>query len=189
MKKELVLVTIFALCSTMMVSAKEFNDARWQWFYSNSDYTGKVDLNTLSYDPSTDTARAWAVWVRTSGTQELLSYRIHFSDNSVDLFDRNIYRSGSDSIISNYNFNGQNHVAAPGMGDEALIASVKGLVGRDVKLADYKKQQAAEAQARAEEKEQLAKEQQEARIAQQKEAERKAKHERSRSIIRGIFGI
>lgn len=112
MKKGLVLATIFALCSTMMVSAKEFNDARWQWFYSNSDYTGKVDLNTLSYDPSTDTARAWAVWVRTSGTQELLSYRIHFSDNSVDLFDRNIYRSGSDSIISNYNFNGQNHVAA-----------------------------------------------------------------------------
>ena len=175
MKKGLVLATIFVLCVTMMVSAKEFNDARWQWFYSNSDYTGKVDLNTLSYDPSTDTARAWAVWVRTLGTQELLSYRIHFSDNSVDLFDRNIYRSGSDSIISNYNFNGQNHVAAPGMGD--------------VKLADYKKQQAAEAQARAEEKEQLAKEQQEARIAQQKEAERKAKHERSRSIIRGIFGI
>ena len=188
MKKGLVLATIFVLCLTMMVSAKEFNDTRWQWFYSNSDYTGKVDLNTLSYDPSTDTARAWAVWVRTSGTQELLSYRIHFSDNSVDLFDRNIYRSGSDSIISNYNFNGQNHVAAPGMGDEALIASVKGLVGRDVKLADYKKQQAAEAQARAEEKEQLAKEQQEARIAQPKEAERKAKHERSRSIIRGIFG-
>ena len=71
MKKGLVLATIFALCSTMIVSAKEFNDARWQWFYSNSDYTGKVDLNTLSYDPSTDTARAWAVWVRTSGTQEL----------------------------------------------------------------------------------------------------------------------
>ena len=30
MKKGLVLATIFALCSTMMVSAKEFNDARWQ---------------------------------------------------------------------------------------------------------------------------------------------------------------
>ena len=178
MKKGLVLATIFALCSTMIVSAKEFNDARWQWFYSNSDYTGKVDLNTLSYDPSTDTARAWAVWVRTSGTQELLSYRIHFSDNSVDLFDRNIYRSGSDSIISNYNFNGQNHVAAPGMGDEALIASVKGLVGRDAKLADYKKQQADEAQV-----------QEQKRIEEQKAAEKKAKHERNRDILRGIFGI
>lgn len=60
MKKGLVLATIFALCSTMIVSAKEFNDARWQWFYSNANYTGKVDLNTLSYDPSTDTATAWA---------------------------------------------------------------------------------------------------------------------------------
>ena len=75
------------------------------------------------------------------------------------------------------------------MGDEALIASVKGLVGRDAKLADYKKQQADEAQARAEEKAQLEKTQQEARIAQQKEEERKAKHERNRSIIRGILGI
>ena len=96
----------------------------------------------------------------------------------------NTYINGSDEIKRSQNFNGQNHVAAPGMGDEALIASVKGLVGRDTKLADYKKQQADEAQARAEEKAQ-----QEARIAQQKEAEQKAKHERNRSIIRGIFGI
>lgn len=189
MKKGLVLATIFALCSTMMVSAKEFNDARWQWFYSNSDYTGKVDLNTLSYDPSTDTAKTWAVWIRTTGIQDLISYKIHFSNNSLDVFDRNTYINGSDEIKRNQNFNGQNHVAAPGMGDEALIASVKGLVGRDTKLADYKKQQANEAQARAEEKAQLEKAQQEARIAQQKEAERKAKHERNRSIIRGIFGI
>lgn len=47
----------------------------------------------------------------------------------------------------------------------------------------------AEVQARAEEKVQLEKAQQEARTVQQKEAERKAKHERNRSIIRGIFGI
>lgn len=189
MRKKLVLAIIFALSSIMMVSAKEFNDARWQWFYSNSDYTGKVDLNTLSYDPATDTARAWAVWVRTSGVQELLSYRIHFSNNSVDLFDRDIYRNGSDSIINNYNFNGKNHVAAPGMGDEALIASVKGLVGRDTKLADYKKQKADEARAIAEEKAKLEKAQQEERIAQQKAAEKKARHEHNRSIIRGILGI
>lgn len=189
MKKGLVLATIFALCSTMMVSAKEFNDARWQWFYSNSDYTGKVDLNTLSYDPSTDTATAWAVWVRANGHQDLMSYVIYFKDNSMDVGQYYIYQDGSDAAIVQDDFNGQNHVAAPGSGDEALIASVKGLVGRDTKLADYKKQQADEAQARAEEKAQLEQAQQEARIVQQKEAERKAKHERNRSIIRGIFGI
>lgn len=189
MKKGLVLATIFALCSAMMVNAKEFNDARWQWFYSNSDYTGKVDLNTLSYDPSTDTAKAWAVWVRTAGVQELISYKIYFENNSMDLGQYYIYHDGSDTAYIQDSYKGQNHVAAPGMGDESLIASVKGLVGRDAKLADYKKQQAAESQARAEEKAQLEKAQQEARIAQQKEAERKAKHERNRSIIRGIFGI
>ena len=178
MKKGLVLATIFALCSTMMVSAKEFNDARWQWFYSNSDYTGKVDLNTLSYDPSTDTAKAWAVWIRTTGIQKLISYKIHFSNSSLDLFDMNTYIKGSDEIKRSQNFNGQNHVAAPGMGDEALIASVKGLVGRDAKLADYKKQKADEAQV-----------QEQKRIEEQKAAEKKAKHERNRDILRGIFGI
>ena len=178
MKKGLVLATIFALCSTMMVSAKEFNDARWQWFYSNSDYTGKVDLNTLSYDPSTDTAKAWAVWVRTAGVQELISYKIYFENNSMDLGQYYIYRDGADTAYIQDSYNGRNHVAAPGMGDEALIASVKGLVGRDAKLADYKKQKADEAQL-----------QEQKRIENQQAAEKKAKHERNRDILRGIFGI
>ena len=178
MKKGLVLATIFALCSTMMVSAKEFNDARWQWFYSNSDYTGKVDLNTLSYDPSTDTAKAWAVWIRTAGVQELISYKIYFKNNSMDLGQYYIYQDGADTAYIQDSYNGRNHVAAPGMGDEALIASVKGLVGRDAKLADYKKQKADEAQL-----------QEQKRIEEQKVAEKKAKHERNRDILRGIFGI
>ena len=189
MKKLLVLAALVTTMTVSIASAKEFNGDRWQWFYSNSDYTGKVDLNTLSYDPETDTATAWAVWVRTTGIQDLISYKIHFSNNSLDVFDRNTYVNGSDAIKRNQNFNGQNHVAAPGMGDEALIASVKGLVGRDAKLADYKKQQANEAQARAEAKFQQEKAQQEARIAEQKAAEKKAKHERNRDILRGIFGI
>ena len=140
MKKGLVLATIFALCSTMMVSAKEFNDARWQWFYSNSDYTGKVDLNTLSYDPSTDTAKAWAVWVQTRGLQELREYDIHFANSSVTIKHYYIYKNGSDTAINEGTAN-STRTPAPGSGGEALIASVKGLVGRDTKLADYKKQQ------------------------------------------------
>lgn len=177
MKKGLVLATIFALCSTMMVSAKEFNDARWQWFYSNSDYTGKVDLNTLSYDPSTDTAKAWAVWVQTKGFQELREYNIHFADSSVTVKHYYVYKNGSDTAINEGTAN-NTRTPAPGMGDEALIASVKGLVGRDAKLADYKKQQADEAQL-----------QEQKRIEEQKAAEKKAKHERNRDILRGIFGI
>lgn len=169
MKKLLVLAALVTTMTVSVASAKEFNDARWQWFYSNSDYTGKVDLNTLSYDPPTDTAKAWAVWIRTTGIQDLISYKIHFSNNSLDVFDRNTYINGSDEIKRNQNFNGQNHVAAPGMGDEALIASVKGLVGLDAKLADYKNQQENEAQI-----------QEQKRIEEQQAAEKKAKHERNR---------
>ena len=177
MKKGLVLATIFALCSTMMVSAKEFNDARWQWFYSNSDYTGKVDLNTLSYDPSTDTAQAWAVWVQTRGLQELREYDIHFANSSVTIKHYYIYKNGSDTAINEGTAN-NTRTPAPGSGGEALIASVKGLVGRDTKLADYKKQQADEAQV-----------QEQKRIEEQQAAEKKAKHERNRDILRGIFWI
>lgn len=178
MKKLLVLAALVTTMSVSVASAKEFNDARWQWFYSNSDYTGKVDLNTLSYDPSTDTAKAWAVWVRTAGVQELISYKIYFENNSMDLGQYYIYHDGSDTAYIQDSYKGQNHVAAPGMGDEALIASVKGLVGRDAKLADYKKQKADEAQL-----------QEQKRIEEQKAAEKKAKHERNRDILRGIFGI
>ena len=177
MKKGLVLATIFALCSTMMVSAKEFNDARWQWFYSNSDYTGKVDLNTLSYDPATDTAKAWAVWVQTRGFQELREYNIHFADSSVTIIQYYVYRNGSDTVVKEAAVI-TTRTPAPGSGGEALIASVKGLVGRDAKLADYKKQQENEAQI-----------QEQKRIEEQQAAEKKAKHERNRDVLRGIFGI
>lgn len=177
MKKELVLVTIFVLCVTMMVSAKEFNDARWQWFYSNSDYTGKVDLNTLSYDPATDTAKAWAVWIQTRGFQELREYNIHFADSSVTIIQYYVYRNGSDTVVKEAAVNAT-RTPAPGSGGEALIASVKGLVGRDAKLADYKNQQENEAQI-----------QEQKRIEEQQAAEKKAKHERNRDILRGMFGI
>lgn len=177
MKNGLVLATIFALCSTMMVSAKEFNDARWQWFYSNSDYTGKVDLNTLSYDPATDTAKAWAVWIQTRGFQELREYNIHFADSSVTIIQYYVYRNGSDTVVKEAAVNAT-RTPAPGSGGEALIASVKGLVGRDAKLADYKNQQENEAQI-----------QEQKRIEEQQAAEKKAKHERNRDILRGIFGV
>lgn len=177
MKKGLVLATIFALCSTMIVSAKEFNDARWQWFYSNSDYTGKVDLNTLSYDPATDTAKAWAVWIQTRGFQELREYNIHFADSSVTIIQYYVYRNGSDTVVKEAAVNAT-RTPAPGSGGEALIASVKGLVGRDAKLANYKNQQENEAQI-----------QEQKRIEEQQAAEKKAKHERNRDILRGIFGI
>ena len=43
MKKLLVLAALVTTMSVSVASAKEFNGDRWQWFYSNSDYTGKVD--------------------------------------------------------------------------------------------------------------------------------------------------
>ena len=177
MKKLLVLAALVTTMSVSVASAKEFNGDRWQWFYSNSDYTGKVDLNTLSYDPETDTAKAWAAWVHTKGFQELREYNIHFADSSVTITHYYVYRNGSDTVVKEAAVN-NTRTPAPGSGGEALIASVKGLVGRDTKLADYKKQKADEAQL-----------QEQKRIEEQKAAEKKAKHERNRDILRGIFGI
>lgn len=177
MKKLLVLAALVTTMTVSVASAKEFNDARWQWFYSNSDYTGKVDLNTLSYDPATDTAKAWAVWIQTRGFQELREYNIHFADSSVTIIQYYVYRNGSDTVVKEAAVNAT-RTPAPGSGGEALIASVKGLVGRDAKLADYKNQQENEVQI-----------QEQKRIEEQQAAEKKAKHERNRDVLRGIFGI
>ena len=83
MKKMLLLVMVLVgLLST--VSAKEFNESRWQWFYSNANYTGKIDLNTMTYDPETDIAEAWVVWIYPEeGRQSLRSYTINFKHNML----------------------------------------------------------------------------------------------------------
>ena len=99
MKKILLLVMVLVgLLST--VSAKEFNEARWQWFYSNANYTGKIDLNTIAYDPVSDTAEVWAVWIHpTERQQRLQSYTIHFNNNVITLKKIYVYRTGSDEMM------------------------------------------------------------------------------------------
>lgn len=190
MKKILLLVMVLVgLLST--VSAKEFNEARWQWFYSNANYTGKIDLNTLSYDPETDVAEAWAVWIIPENhKQNLRSYDINFKRNNITVKEYYLYKTGSDQLVKSEMLN-VSRTPAPGSGEEALIAAVKGLVGRDTKLAALKKEREEEAQRRLEEQraeEQKRLEEQKAFEEKQKAAQKEAEKRNRVATIGGILG-
>ena len=192
MKKILLLVMVLVgLLST--VSAKEFNDARWQWFYSNANYTGKIDLNTISYDPASDTAEVWAVWIHPAERQQRLqNYTINFKNNVIILKKLYVYRTGSDETLYNKMFYNTSLTPAPSSGDEALLLAVKGLVGRDAKLAALKKEREEEAQRRLEEQraeEQKRLEEQKAFEEKQKEAEKRNRVATIGGILGSLFGI
>ena len=195
MKKIVLLVMVLVgLLST--VSAKEFNDARWQWFYSNANYTGKVDLNTMSYDPESDTAEVWAVWIYPEeGRQGLRAYTISFKHNMLTGKQGYLYKKGSDRLIDEWTTN-SSWTPAPSSGDEALVAAVKGLVGRDAKLATLKKEKEEAAQRRleaqrAEEQKRLEAQKalEEKRKAEQKEAEKRERVATIGGILGSLFGI
>ena len=190
MKKMLLLVMVLVgLLST--VSAKEFNESRWQWFYSNANYTGKIDLNTMTYDPETDIAEALVVWIYPEeGRQSLRSYTINFKHNMLTGKQGYLYKKGSDRIIDEWTINGS-WTPAPSSGDEALVAAVKGLVGRDTKLAALKKEREEEAQRRLEEQraeEQKRLEEQKAFEEKQKAAQKEAEKRNRVATIGGILG-
>ncbi len=196
MKKILLLVmALVGLLST--VSAKEFNEARWQWFYSNANYTGKVDLNTIAYDPASDTAEVWAVWMHpTEHQQRLQSYTIHFKNNVITLKKLYVYRTGSDEMMYDKVFYNTTLTPAPSSGDEALLLAVKGLVGRDAKLAALKKEREEEEQRRleaqrAEEQKRLEEQKafEEKQKAAQKEAEKRNRVATIGGILGSLFGI
>lgn len=139
MKKSIVFIMMLFLGILSTVSAKDFKDDRWQWFYSDANYTGKVDLQTLSYNPAQDVAEVWAVWIiPAEGFQELRSYKVNFKKNKLDTKEEYLYRKGSDKIVGQRTID-TSKIPVPGSGDEALMIAVKGLVGRDAKLAEYKK--------------------------------------------------
>lgn len=175
MKRILLIALIFTTLYTSLVSAKEFNEDRWQWFYSNSDYTGRVDLNTLSYDPETDTAKVWAVWLKTTGIQELIEYRIRFRSNTLDLGENYQYRNGSDTVIEYNSYGWRSQAVPPGSGSEAMVASVKALVGRDAKQAELQ-------EAKMKEMELKKKQQEQQRIAKEK-SEKKDKNSQTVSDV------
>lgn len=196
MKKMLLLVMVLVgLLST--VNAREFNEARWQWFYSNANYTGKIDLNTIAYDPASDTAEVWVVWIHPAEyKQAVRPYKIDFSKNIVTVKKAYLYETGSDRIIGEYSINDYSWTPPPSSGDEALVAAVKGLVGRDTKLAALKKEREEAAQRqletqRVEEQKWLEAQKafEEKQKAAQKEAEKRERMATIGGILGSLFGI
>lgn len=180
MNKKLIAITLSLATLASTALAKDFPSDRWQWFYSNNAYTGKVDLQTLHYDADTDSADAWAVWERLNGVQDLLQYKIYFNNNTIYVGQYDKFEQGSDAIIKQ-GFLGNTHTPAPSSGDEQLVKTVSALVGRDKIIADKK----AKAQELELERQEQAKQQ---KIEQEKKA-KALKRQATTNRILGIFGL
>lgn len=84
-------------------------------------------------------------------TTAIQNYTINFKNNVITLKKLYVYRTGSDETLYNKMFYNTSLTPAPSSGDEALLLAVKGLVGRDAKLAALKKEREEEVQRRLEE--------------------------------------
>lgn len=180
LKKCFLLLSLFSLLIAS-VSAKTLDENRWQWFYSDSVVTGRVDQGTYQYDATKDSADVWVAWTRPytgTGSVELDHYTINFKENQIQSYDYTVYPLNSEVPSAEGNNHGITTVVVPNSSNEAMVKKVADLVKRDDKLkeqadkdAALKAEQAKEAKAEA-------------------EAEKKEAHRRNnQNVLNTLLGI
>lgn len=148
-KKQVFMVLLLLTFMVSIASAKDFsNDDRWYWAYSNNDYSGYIDKQTLKYDPQTDTAEVFVRWERPAEQiTQIYHNKFFYKDNTMISYEFTQYAYGSDSGTVYINNNPISYTPIPGSGDEKVMTTVAELVGRTAqlqKIADDKKNQELE---------------------------------------------
>ena len=138
MKKILLLVMVLVgLLST--VSAKEFNEPRWQTIYSDATEILKLDVNTVSYDEEWDTADAWAAKINMNEPrQEIVHYKVYFGSTDVKVVDALLYTPDSNAVVGRRNYDYFMDTEGSGVA-RSLLNTIKQLIDRDTKKAIYDK--------------------------------------------------
>ncbi|WP_196601685.1 hypothetical protein [Pectinatus frisingensis] len=197
MKKICFLLPLLLFLMASLASAKDFsNDDRWYWTYSNNDYSGYIDKQTLKYDPETDTADVFVRWERPDKQiTEIYHDKLFYKTGTMITYSFTQYPYDSDSGTTFTNNNATEYTPTPGSGDEKVMATVAQLVDRTgqlQKLSDDKKaQELKNNQTTAQEKskqEQI--EQQQKQDEQKHEAAQKQKENINKgiNILGSIFG-
>ena len=126
------------------VSAKEFNEPRWQTVFSDETETLKLDVNTVSYDVTTDMAEAWVARINIhQPRQEVIYYKVYFYTNEVRKVEALLYKPESNAVVGRRNL-GYYVNADAGEEVKAVLDTVKQLVDRDTKKAAYDKKEREE---------------------------------------------
>ena len=138
MKKVLFLIMVLVgLLST--ISAKDFNDPRWQTVFSDETETLKLDVNTVSYDVELDIGEAWIANINIDQPrQEVVHYKVYFGGGSVQVVDALLYTPDSNVVVGRRNYD---YFMDTRLSEEAKSVwnAVKQLTDRDAKKAAYEK--------------------------------------------------
>ena len=121
------------------VSAKEFNEPRWQTVFSDEAETLKLDVNTVSYDEELDTADVWMAKLNIHQPRhEVVHYIVYFGSTKVKVVDALLYTPDSNVVVGRRNYDyfmdAKNNEVANSVWNRA-----KQLTDRDTKKAVYEK--------------------------------------------------
>lgn len=144
MKKCIVLGMVLFLGVFNTVSGKDFNGPRWQTVFSDETETLKLDVNTVSYDVTTDMAEAWVVRSNVEPPyQEVVYYKLYFYTNEIRVVEALLYKPESNGVVGRRNLDYYVNADAS-EGIESVWNTVKRLTDRDTKKAAYDKKEREE---------------------------------------------
>lgn len=104
---------------------------RWYWIYSNTENTIYVDLKTLKYDKSTDSANFYLLSTSPAdNTFDITSCEIDFRSNTFYLHELYRYSAITHHLILKDAGNVIQHII-PSSGGETIRNVIAGLTGRN----------------------------------------------------------
>lgn len=165
--KKILLIVLSLIVMSSISFAKNINEIKsLYWVTSNQTITCYVDKNGMEYDPATDIATCYVTLnFPAEGRYCTGEYTINYKNNTITNGNWFEYYNDSDNYRA-LNQPTSTSKIRPSTNGDKIKNAVAGLVGRDEKLAAYKKEQ----------------EQKKA------EAEEKAKSERKKEQIKQVAG-
>lgn len=166
MKKISILcILVLVMLTSAAFAASNIDTERWFWTVSNDKETWYIDKTDITYNPETDTCKTWLL--RDIPSREIVaicSIEISYTKNEVNIYDYVIFEYNNTNSIENGVSDTKVKIFPDSM-MEVLKNKSLTLINRDEELAEYKKQQEAEAKQVEQEQKDKEKEQRNKEIA------------------------
>ena len=166
MKKVTILcMIVLAMLTSAAFAASNIDTERWFWTASNDKETWYIDKTDITYNPETDTCKTWLLRdVPAMKVVAICNIEISYSENKIATYDYLIFEYGNTTPLESGISNKREKIFPNTLGEELKNKSLT-LINRDEELAEYKKQQEAEAKQVEQEQKDKEKEQRNKEIA------------------------
>ena len=192
-KSILLFIMVFSLWSS--IAFAEEDNSRWFWINSTDTRTAYIDKETITYDPAKDVVDLWEI-INIPGEQRYIKINVAIDYKRNMLAEKStfVYNYNDDTPVQDRNITTAFCPIIPDTIGELLRDRAAELVGRDEKLAEYKKQQQdikeqkeKEEQEQAQQREKAIEEQKKAHEEAVKKAEQKANVNAAIGILGSLF--